>query len=388
MKLFDIPIKLGALVFFWDLMFIYAVDKLFFLSRGISLVEISVLMSIWAVSTILFEIPTGILADRWNRKHMLVIAGVTRTLLCLSWLFIDNMIGFAIGFIFLAISQSFLSGTTQAYLYDALSKTYDEDKFEVAWGRIEASRMIALSIAWAVGGIVSVSSFSPALVLSLLSGVLCTTVALTLPSITRKKLLKEQNPFKHILETLKYAFHHEILFRVLLFSLIVRSTYVVIDEYWAVYFSTLTVSPAIFGILVGVSTLCGGVSGLVAHRFTKSTWRTISVGTLYFISVLLFASVTKSWIAIVLLLTLESVTSILYILMEGAIQKHADPAQRATTASVASLLKEAGIITGLAFGFFMNQYSIFAGFYFFAVFLTLYFLGLWLRKVWKHQLQQ
>lgn len=388
MKSSNISIKLGALVFFRDLMFIYAVDKLLFLSKGVSLVEISILMSIWAASTILFEIPSGILADRWNRKSMLVIAGVARTLLCVSWLFIDNMIGFGIGLILLAISQSFLSGTTQAYLYDALSRTNDENKFEVSWGRIEASRMIALSIAWAVGGIVSVSSFSPALVLSLLSGILCTAIAITLPSISIKKLVKEQNPFKHILETLKYSFGHEILFRVLLFSLIVRSTYVVIDEYWAVYFSALTISPAVFGILVGISTLCAGISGLVAHRFTKSTWRTISVGTLYFMSVLLFASITKSWIAIILLLTLESVTSILYILMEGAIQKHADPAQRATTASVASLLKETGIITGLAFGFFMDRYSIFVGFDFFAIFLMLYFLGLLLQRTRKHRPQR
>lgn len=53
---------------------IYAFYTLLFIERGMSISEIAILVSLWSGFSILFEIPSGILADRWSRRNMLVIA--------------------------------------------------------------------------------------------------------------------------------------------------------------------------------------------------------------------------------------------------------------------------------------------------------------------------
>lgn len=371
-------LSLCAFAFFWDLVFIYAVDKLLFLDRGLSLVQIALLMSLWATANILFEVPSGILADKWPRKYLFIMSAAARALLCVMWFFADSFGGFLIGFFLLAISQSFLSGTAQAYVLDILLMTQKQKDFERIWGWVEASRAVGLALAWIVGGLVSTTSFTPALALSFASGTICFFIALSLPRITPLANAIEENPFRHLKRTLVYAMHHKILLRVFLFAFIVRSTYVVIDEYWAVFFDFLHVSPAIFGTLVGLATLLSSAANLIAYRFTKYAWKTVGFGTMCFSAILFSVFFSQSWIIILLMLALEFLMGVLYILVEGQVQIHAEPNKRATTASVASLFKETGIATGILFGWIASLADIRAGYLFLAIFLLLYFPITWI----------
>jgi MFS family permease len=374
--------RLCCFGFFFDLVFIYAVDKLLFLDRGLSLVQIALLMSLWAAANLLFEVPSGILADKWNRRYLLITSAAARALLCVVWFFSNDFLGFLLGFVFLAISQASLSGTIQAYLYDSLAIHGREKQFERFWGRIEATRSIGLFCAWTVGGLVSTVSFSPALLLSFGSGLICVIFAYLLPNVAKTKTI-ETNSFRHLKQTLLYAIGHKMILRVLLLTAIVRSSYVVIDEYWAVYFSFIDIPPAQFGFLVGVSTLAGGVAGLLAHRFANRPWKAIYTCTLIFAATLLAASFSNAWPIIVAMLALELTTSLMYVLTEGIVQKFSAQNQRATTSSIVSLLKEFGIVTGIIFGFIIEKIDLPAGYLFFAIFILMFFPISWILTIFK-----
>lgn len=370
--------KLYAFGFFWDLVFIYAIDKLLFLEHGLSMTQIALLMSLWAAIVIILEVPSGLLADYWDRRSMLIVAGIARIGLCFAWLLADGFVGFLIGFGALAVSQSFLSGTTQAYLHDVLQQQQQEKNFERFWGRFEFFRLAGLTIAWAVGGAISISTFAPALWLSLLSGLLCTIMACTLPRLTKQVAVEEQNPFRHLLTTLRYSFQHPLILRVFLFAAFVRSTYIVIDEYWPVYLTAYGFSRPVLGICVAASTLIGSASGVVAYRFRNKAWRTITIGTAIFATILIATSISGSWIIVIPMLALESIVGIMTILTEGVLQTYAVPTQRASTSSVSSLLKEAGIISGIIFGFIVEYYNLHVGYGFFAICILLYFPAQWM----------
>lgn len=79
---------------------IYAFYTLLFIERGMSISEIAILVSLWSGFSILFEIPSGILADRWSRRNMLVIASFVEGFCFFIWSFSQSFSLFAVGFSF------------------------------------------------------------------------------------------------------------------------------------------------------------------------------------------------------------------------------------------------------------------------------------------------
>lgn len=99
---------------------IYPVYILMFKANGLSLTQISFLLAIWFLSVVSLEIPTGVLADHWSKKTMLIIGGLYKAIGYISWFFSESFALFALGFILWGISESFCSGSEEALLYDNL----------------------------------------------------------------------------------------------------------------------------------------------------------------------------------------------------------------------------------------------------------------------------
>ena len=56
---------------------IYPLYALLFLDTGLSQAEVSGLFALWSVTGFLAEVPAGVLADRWSRRGVLVLSGVS-----------------------------------------------------------------------------------------------------------------------------------------------------------------------------------------------------------------------------------------------------------------------------------------------------------------------
>jgi MFS family permease len=105
--------------FFYDFIFAYAIYNVLFNIRGLTVFQISLLLSWWALVAMLLEIPIGALADYWSRKKMLTIAPMVKSVCFVIWFFAKgNFYLYALGFVFWALGSSLVSGTTQALLYD------------------------------------------------------------------------------------------------------------------------------------------------------------------------------------------------------------------------------------------------------------------------------
>ena len=360
--------------FLHDFILIYAVDKLFFAQNGLNITNISVLLSIWAVTSLVLEVPTGVLADRWNRKYMLILGGLFYAICYSIWLANPTFIGFLIGFIFRSLASTFSSGTLQAYIYDFLFEHKKQNLFERVWGKGRAFNLAGLSLGWVFGGIVSEHSYWWVLALSSVAGILSSSIVLFFPNTKNHIAIEESSPFAFLGKSLRYAFTHPALINAFLFTAIVNSSYQVLDEYWSTYFHWLGIPNHAFGILVAVASICGGLAGMFAHNLKKSSRSTLYKATLFMSTVLLAATFFKSYIVVIFLLSFEVVVSITSVLIEGIIQKNANNHQRATLSSVNSMLKEVAVITGLIFGSVADKYGIQYGYGFFGLFILLYFV--------------
>jgi len=107
----------------YDFIFAYAIYTVFFSLQGLSDLQISLLLTWWALTSVLLEIPSGALADFWSRRKMLIIAPWIKALCFVCFFFAaGDFYMFALGLLLWSISGTMLSGTTEAYLYDLPGK--------------------------------------------------------------------------------------------------------------------------------------------------------------------------------------------------------------------------------------------------------------------------
>ena len=82
--------------------------------------QVGVYMAVGAVTSFLFEIPSGYFADRLGHKRSLVIAKVL--MLCSTFTFIVShaVVGYVLGSVLMSLSVALTSGTQSAFLHNTL----------------------------------------------------------------------------------------------------------------------------------------------------------------------------------------------------------------------------------------------------------------------------
>jgi len=116
---------------------IYAFYTILFIERELSITDVALLIALWSFFTIIFEIPSGILADRYNRRNMLAIAPALKGVCFIIWFFSHSFFMFALGFVFWAVSGAFESGTEEGLIYDNLKSDGREEDFTKIYGRVK-----------------------------------------------------------------------------------------------------------------------------------------------------------------------------------------------------------------------------------------------------------
>ncbi len=149
---------------------------------GISAAGVGVLLAVWQAVVILAEIPTGIIADKFSKKWVLVAAKLLRVLAFGAWLVAPNFVGYLTGFIFWGIAEALNSGAFQAYLYESLSEQ-NKGVFGRLYSRVSALTMVAYTIAYVVSFVIG-TDYNLLLMLSVLACVIAVGIALSLPAGT------------------------------------------------------------------------------------------------------------------------------------------------------------------------------------------------------------
>lgn len=139
-------------------MLIMPVITLFFKENGLTMHDIFVLQALFAMSVIVFEIPSGYFSDRVGRKKALIIGYIFAIGGFATYSIAHGFWQFVIAEVLLGFGASFSSGTDAALLYDSLL----EDGSESAYTRIEGRRfsagLISESVASVMGGFIALIS--------------------------------------------------------------------------------------------------------------------------------------------------------------------------------------------------------------------------------------
>ena len=112
------------------------VEKLFMTEIGFDAPSVGVMAAAYAALVPLVEIPSGILADRWSRCGVLVVASSALALSALIGGLSTNDVTYIGSALVLGIYFAMYSGTMEAVVYDTvLEETGGSDDYERRIGR-------------------------------------------------------------------------------------------------------------------------------------------------------------------------------------------------------------------------------------------------------------
>lgn len=145
---------------------IYPVYAIMMGEHGISPIELSALFAIWSLSMVVFEVPSGTLADKVSRRNLLAVSRLVKGCAFPIWLMFPNFWGYAIGFMCWSLGGSLMSGTAESLLHDTLADHGKPEAFERIYGRGSAFKNLGTTLALATGGMIAETGFTTPLWLS------------------------------------------------------------------------------------------------------------------------------------------------------------------------------------------------------------------------------
>ena len=118
---------------------IWGINTIFLLDAGLSNFEAFAANACFTAGMVLFEIPTGVVADRWGRRASFLCGTLTLAattgLYVLLWQLHSAFVWWAIVSALLGLGFTFFSGATEAWLVDALTITRFEGQLESVFAR-------------------------------------------------------------------------------------------------------------------------------------------------------------------------------------------------------------------------------------------------------------
>ena len=98
----------------------YICDTLFYIERGLSSSQYISFVGIAFLVKFIFEIPFGVMADKYNKKRLLLISNFLFIIATIIFIISNNYFTFLIAIVVKAISDSLSSGITNSILYENL----------------------------------------------------------------------------------------------------------------------------------------------------------------------------------------------------------------------------------------------------------------------------
>ena len=139
--------------------FIWGINTIFLLDAGLSNLEAFAANSFFTVGMVLFEVPTGIVADTIGRRVSYLLGTVTLAATTLLYVFLWEIEGpfwaWAVVSMLLGLGFTFFSGAVEAWLVDALNATHFEGNLESVFGRGQIVAGVAMLTGSVAGGYIA-----------------------------------------------------------------------------------------------------------------------------------------------------------------------------------------------------------------------------------------
>lgn len=335
---------------------------LFYQQSGLSIRDIFILQSIYSISIIVMEIPTGYFADVLGRKLTVLISCILSFLGLLIYSFAHNFWSFVAAELTIGFGSSFLSGTDSALLYESLAELDEEERYKFSESRMQSISHFSESIASVLGSVVASYGLRKPFYIETALLFLSIPFALLLKEPVRERVQNKRNLRKEILKIVKYTIHDhaEVKWLVCYSGTTVAAT---LTAVWLVqpFLNQMSVPLVFFGIIWAALNAFVGFSSFYSHKYEELIGRRLTLISLILIACLgyLLLGISSTPYAITFFFLFYMVRGFSGPILDDYVNTIITSNMRATVLSVKSLAgRLLFVIVGPFIGWITDVYSL------------------------------
>lgn len=352
--------------FFQSFVLWYAIEKLFMVSIGFNSTTIGLMIAVYSIMILLSETPSGILADRWSRKGVLIIASILLALSSLIGGLSTNIPMYLLCAALWGVYNAMASGTYQSVIYDTLLEEQGHAKnYKKLYGLSDVAGGAGLVVSSLAGGLVVVLLGQRAAFFLTIPALLISVILLWWFKEPRLHKAEVSEPIKqHVAQTFAAILKQPSLRPILLGIMLLSLTASTILEFSQLWYIAIAVPLIFYGPINAIVLLSFSLSGFFAKFATSLRANLIFLGLCIISMITLIIS--RNIIALVAsFLLLSTSIFIVRITLEHQFHDYLPSKIRAGAASAISTLSRIIIIPFiLFFGFAAEQYTVFNATYF------------------------
>jgi MFS family permease len=341
---------------------IWAVNTLFLLDAGLSFFEVFVANAAYSVGTVLFEIPTGVVADTLGRRASFLASSAVLALVTVLYLLLAELeagvLPFALVSVLLGLGFTFYSGAIEAWLVDALTATGYTGVLDTIFARGQQVTGAAMLVGTVGGGLVGQIDLSgPYLIRSAL---LVAVFAIALVAMHDIGYTPRRVSARELPAVMAATARAGVTFgwaqrpiRLLMIVSAIETGFLFFAFYaWQPYLLELLGRDAVWvaGLVsagIALATIAGNQVVQVASRYCgRRTTLMLAAAGAQTIAALVLGLTTSFWIALVGLLGVMAASGVMTPVRQAYIQQLIPSEQRATVTSFDSMVGGVGGTAG------------------------------------------
>jgi DHA3 family tetracycline resistance protein-like MFS transporter len=348
---------------------ILPVYVLYFRHYQINLFQIALLAAVFEASILIFEMPTGLVADIYGRRISVILSTFLSLVSGLAFIFFPFLSGFIIAEIIGGMGETLRSGALEAWLVDSLKHENKEDKVKSAFAGGTKFKTAGNLLGLILGGYLASLSMKLVwvpftvvfLILSLMLFLIMKEEYEMPRDISKKIVSRLSETIKGSMQVLK---SQRLILALVLLSLFSEFSFETISQYWQVHFDeNLFIPTSYFGwILAAASVLTILIIDKVtalSDKFRSGVFPLVILEALFILSLLVIALTVSPLLAVLFFILLQTFVSLKEPIFLDIYNKHIPSAQRATLLSFQSLVGSTGeVLAGLCIGMIALKFGL------------------------------
>ena len=340
--------------------FIWGINTLFLLDAGLTNTQAFAANAFFTAGLVLFEVPTGVVADTRGRRRSYLLGTFTLTistlLYLLMWRISAPFWAWAVTSIFLGLGFTFFSGAVTAWLVDALKASGFKGRLEEVLAKGEIVEGVAMLSGSVAGGVIAqFTSLGVPYVLRAIALALSFVLAFTL--MRDVGFTPKATTVGDVLRgALKHGLGNPPVRWLMVASIFTDGISIFAFYAMQPYLLRLYGNPKAYWVAGLAAAIVGGAQiggGLLVQHFARFFRRRTSVlmvaVVLSAITLMLIGLLPKFWVAIVLLAAWGLVFATVMPVRQECLNELISSEQRATVLSFDSLLGSGGGVVSQPF---------------------------------------
>ena len=246
---------------------IYALDS------NIDISKLFIILSVQSIIGMIFEIPTGVIADVNGPKRSIILGSVCFTVACLIFIFFPTLQGFFVAYVFIGFYKNFISGADSSYLYLALENEGKTEEYsKIAGGLSSINFAITAVITVVATFLYDINSYLP-----FGMGIFFATIAL-LVFARAENFIEEQSSnvlvstkYKKYAQTIKSGYlsmkNSNSIKWFIIYSMIMAFLLGAIMSLYQLHFKDVGLSTKYVGIIYTIGYFVSSISSRFAYKF-------------------------------------------------------------------------------------------------------------------------